>query len=162
MATTYKPISTNTLTSATSSVDFTSISGSYTDLIIVVSGIASSGGTTGVLIRLNSDTGTNYSATQLDGDGSIVGSYRDTNFTSMNIGLLSGTHQSNSIIHIMNYANTTTYKTLVTRGNDGSGYIRVAAGMWRNTSAVTSVTLYIPSVNFASGTTFTLYGIKAA
>lgn len=161
MTATYDCIATTTLGSTQSSVTFSSISGSYTDLVLIASGIMSSGGTAGIVVYLNNDTGTNYSAIQLDADGSTATSYKDNSSNGMNIGILSGANRANSIIQFINYSNTTTHKTVLARGNNPGGYVRAAIGMWRSTSAVNRIDLSNPSTNFASGTTFSLYGIKA-
>jgi hypothetical protein len=71
---------------------------------------------------------------------------------------------SNAIINIQNYSNTTTYKTALLRSNLATGtYPGVDAfvGLWRSTSAITSITILPASNNLLSGSTFTLYGIKA-
>jgi len=159
---TYTPIATYTIPSNTTTYTFSSIPGTYTDLVIVVSGIGSSAADFGVCLRYNGDTGTNYSATQLDANGSTVASYREANAVHQNIGILSGAGQGNSIFNIENYSNTTTYKTAIARGNAATNYLRAAVGMWRSTAAITSVTLYNPSTNMLTGTTLTLYGIAAA
>jgi hypothetical protein len=65
------------------------------------------------------------------------------------------------ITHFMNYSNTTTYKTALTRSNSPYG-TEAAVNLWRNTSAITSITLFIQSSTLNAGTTFTLYGIAAA
>jgi hypothetical protein len=62
----------------------------------------------------------------------------------------------------MNYANTTTYKTILSRINNPGGYVNASVSLWRKTpEAITTLEAYAAS-NWASGTTFTLYGIKAA
>lgn len=160
MAVTYESIASNTLGSAQATVSFNSISGSYTDLILVVSG-ATSSGTQGITIQVNSDTGTNYSRTILQGDGSAAGSSRESNATTTALGVLD-TGLGNSIFHFMNYANTTTYKTILARGNAAGSQTRAAVGLWRSTSAITSITLGLQANNFISGTIFALYGVKAA
>lgn len=158
---TYEPIATTTLGSSQSSVTFSSISGSYTDLVLVFSG-SNASGLTGNAIRFNGDTSSNYSSTNLDGDGSVVSSARHTNQTWIRAGI-SFTSQSVSIINIQNYANTTTNKTVLARGGAGQSYVRADVGLWRSTSAITSITYFPDSgANFNSGSTFTLYGIKAA
>ena len=73
MAVTYTPITSNTLTSATASVTFSSISGTYTDLVLVVSAQSASTNVD-LAMRFNSDSGTNYSNTRLYGTGSAAGS----------------------------------------------------------------------------------------
>lgn len=160
---TYDPIATQTLGSAVASVTFSSISGAYTDLVLVYAGIIASGGEVGLSLRFNGDSGSNYSKTDIVGSGSAATSVRDSNYAEANIGLASSTVQANSIFHIMNYANTTTYKTALGRGNNTGGYVRAGVGLWRNTAAITSVTLVAGgAANFNIGTIVTLYGIKAA
>ena len=167
MAITYEPIATTTLSTATATVTFSSISGSYTDLVLVCN-IAQVASNNSLRIRYNSDTGSNYSYTNLFGDGSSAASGRDSNLTS---GLVAETTGSTSlelavIAHIQNYSNTTTYKTLIGRGNKASASVDATVSLWRSTAAITSIALAMggtfPTNNFASGSTLTLYGIKAA
>jgi hypothetical protein len=160
MAKTYEPIATTTLSTATAEVTFSSISGSYTDLVYII--YNKSGGTNSRL-RFNSDSGSNYSATQLYANGSSAASLPESNQTRAP----SGTIDNNgmAIGHIMNYSNTTTYKTLIARGGAGTGtYLDAVVSLWRSTSAITSIsfTQDSGSTNFASGSTFTLYGIASA
>jgi hypothetical protein len=167
MAKTYEPIATTTLGSAAATVTFSSISGAYTDLIVVAN-LAQSAGSNSLRFRLNGDTGSNYSATILRGYGSTANSVIDTSTTS---GYACDTPGNTSfnlmcIFHIMNYSNTTTYKTTLGRGSNAATETDAAVNLWRNTAAVTSVQFALgstfPSNNIASGSTFTLYGIKAA
>ena len=160
MASTYEAIATQTLSSAAASVTFSSIPGTYTDLILVISN-TSSGSLAGVyLSEINGDTGTNYSHTKVYGTGSVAGSDRNTSDTSVNIGLSNST-QCNNIFHFMNYSNTTTFKTVLARGNSGgTGQTRASVALFRSTSAITSFKL--SGVTFDIGSTFTLYGILKA
>ena len=160
---TYEPIATNTLNSAAANVTFSSISGSYTDLIIVCNAKGTS--SQSVRMQFNSDTATNYSSTQLSattGDG-LVNSARFTNVDEIRIGYyqsgLSTTDFLPCIIQIQNYSNSTTYKTALGRSAQQSVE---TVGLWRSTSAITAVKLYPASGNFESGSTFTIYGIAAA
>lgn len=157
---TLTPIATNTLTATASAITFSSIPQTYTDLMVVLCGTHTGSGLEGLRISsINGDGGTNYSDTLLQGSGTAANSGRDTSETSMNLGLI-GSSQSNSIFHIMNYSNSTTYKTVLSRGNEPSTYIRAGVGLWRNTAAITSFSL--SGVTFSVGVTATLYGIKAA
>ena len=167
MAITYEPIATTTLSTATATVTFSSISGSYTDLVLVCN-IAQATSNNSLRMRYNSDTGSNYSWTNLQGDGSAASSARASNQTS---GLMAETTGSTSlelvvIAHIQNYSNATTYKTHIGRGNRASALVDATVGLWRSTAAITSIDLAMggtfPTNNFASGSTFTLYGIKSA
>jgi hypothetical protein len=165
MPKTYEPIATQTLGSATASVTFSSIPGTYTDLVLVtnVKGIS---GTTDLVCRLNGDTGTNYSWTALSADGSSVYSERVSNFSRgflEYVAYIGSALNANSITSFMNYANTTTNKTFLSRGNNASFGTGAVVNMWRSTSAITSILVYLDnSTNLDTGSTFTLYGIKAA
>jgi hypothetical protein len=157
---TYEPIATNTLGSAAASVTFSTISGSYTDLVLIAT--STSGDLDTLALQLNSDTGNNYSTTIIYGTGSTAASYLESNANNMYLGLTS-TEQSNSIYYLINYSNTTTYKTVLGRGNVAGGQLRAGVSLWRSTSAVTSITINRDSGgNLNSGSTFTLYGISAA
>jgi hypothetical protein len=161
MPLTYTPIATQTLGSAASSVTFSSISGSYTDLVLVVNATFSNASTANLLMQFNGDTTSNYSATRLLGDGSAASSGRVSG-TYMMIGDINNALFS-SIINIQNYANTTTYKTALARTGFAGGYLGAYVGLWRSTSAITSVLIgYNGSGTFAAGSTFSLYGILAA
>jgi len=156
---TYEPIAATTLGSAQSSVTFSSISGSYTDLVVVTNGSSSTGAT--LVCRFNGDTGTNYSFTGMNGNGSAASSFRVSNNTSVGLGEIYN-YNCTYLFQIQNYSNTTTYKTSLCRANSASDYVQVNVGVWRSTAAITSLQLFVTSGNFNSGSTFTLYGIKAA
>ena len=154
---TYTAIATQTLGSAVSSVTFSSIPSTYTDLVMVVAGTVNSA--TAMDVTFNSDTGSNYSRTLLTGDGSSASSSRVSNATNLGLGFLS-TSQSVSIIQLMNYANTTTFKTILARGNAADNRTVATVGLWRSTSAITSINF--AGATYQTGTTFSLYGILAA
>lgn len=157
---TYTPIATTTLGSAQSSISFSSISGSYTDLILITTGACSAVGD--VSIRFNSDSGSNYSFTYIYGNGSSALSGRGSNTTS---GIAGGTDTSPvaNICHIQNYSNTTTYKTSLSRSNRPTTGTMAFVNLWRNTSAINAITILADSgVTFSTGFTATLYGIAAA
>ena len=163
MPSTYTPIATTTLGSAQATHTFSSIAGTYTDLVVVFNGSASTGSPVAWL-RFNSDSGSNYSGTTLSGSGSAASSGRDTNVVQM---YLSGadtlsTGMSQLIINVQNYSNTTTNKTVLARSGNAANGTSAFVGLWRSTSAITSITLGLTSGNYATGSTFTLYGIKAA
>jgi len=163
MPKTYEPIATQTLGSAAASVTFSSIPSTYTDLVLVTNTQrdATGSGPVGFYARYNGDSGTNYSNTNLVGDGSSASSARDTNQTNLFFLLAPDSQWGNSIVQIMNYSNTTTNKTSLSRVNATTNYTGIFAGLWRNTAAINSITLS-GTVNIKAGSTFTLYGIKAA
>jgi hypothetical protein len=159
MPATYEPISTTTLGSTASSVTFSSIPGTYTDLVLVTSNTSSAGLGGVYLDQINGDTGTNYSSTKIFGTGSTAGSDRNTSDTGVNIALSNST-QCNNIFHFLNYSNTTTFKTVLARGNSAGGQTRASVALFRSTAAITSFRL--SGVTFDAGSTFTLYGILKA
>jgi hypothetical protein len=160
---TYEKVATTTLGSAASSVTFSSISGSYTDLILITN---PSSATTdqSIYVQFNADTGTNYSRTVMYGDGSSAASSRDTSYNYIRMGYNTGGRTAN-ITQIQNYSNATTFKSTLSRSNTypgSAGYVYTSVGLWRNTNAITSILIGASAGNFDSGSTFTLYGIAAA
>jgi hypothetical protein len=158
MPSTYEPIATTTLGSAASSVTFSSISGSYTDLLMVFNGALSVG--SGLTFQVNGAT-SGFSDTFLIGYGSSASSGRDTSASSSFFGDI-GTTNSTAILNFMNYSNTTTYKTVVSRGSAAGNGVSASVGLWQSTSAINEIKILSPSGNITTGSTFTLYGIKAA
>jgi hypothetical protein len=158
---TYVAIAEQTLGTDAASVTFSSIPGTYTDLIMVVNAITSTASEY-MSINLNSDTGSNYSRTNLAGNGTSAVSVRGSNETVGYIGAETyGTNalKFNTVVHFMNYANTTTYKTFLSRANHVDLAAEAIVGLWRSTSAITTIKV---NSNFATGSTFSLYGIAAA
>ena len=169
MPATYEPIATSTLGSAAPSVTFSSIPATYTDLRLTIFCTGTSSAGKGVSIQLNSDTATNYSVTRIDGDGTTANSGRLSNFSYL---FFNSTSTSTTIptfytLDFFSYAGSTN-KTALGTGNadkNGSGAVERIVGLWRSTSAISTikVTLYTDgSANYNTGSTFTLYGIKAA
>jgi len=161
MAKTYEPISTTTLGSAAASVTFSSIPQTYTDLVLIASTQTSNN--VDVFMRFNSDTANNYSSTNIVGNGTSASSTRLS--SRSDIIIMSGnpsTSISTYVLNIFNYTNATTYKSCLIRSNLGD---RVAAivGLWRATpAAITTINIRVDTGTFNTGSTFTLYGIKAA
>lgn len=162
---TYTPIATYTVSSAQSSYTFSSISSTYDDIVLVVSATATAGA--GGRLQFNGDTGSNYSNTQISGTGSAASSSRDSNATSARFtyegSIGAGDANRNvSIINLQKYSNAAVYKTFLSRANRASTGVDAIVGLWRSTAPITSITLFPFGDTFASGSTFTLYGIAAA
>ena len=160
MAATYTPIATQTLASTSTSVTFSSIAGTYTDLVLVTNGNTAANSNT--YLQFNGDTATNYSITRMSSNGSAT-SARTTSASKINLdafGFYVTAFSANKIISIQNYSNATTKKTVLIRSNSTSGTDAVV-GLWRSTAAITSLTFTSDSA-MQIGSTFTLYGIKAA
>ena len=166
MASTYNVISTQTLTGTATTVTFSSVPSTYTDLVLVLS-VKNTTANTYPLVRFNSDTGSNYSITTLVGSAAGAVSYRASNQTSMYINYSDPLPTAAStfatfVVNLQSYSNSTTYKTILSRvGNTGSA-VEALAGLWRNTNAISTIALTCDAGSYAAGSTFTLYGIKAA
>jgi len=159
-------------------VEFTSIPSTYTHLQIRALAKTDRGtySNDGINITFNSDSGSNYSYHELTADGTNVSAGSGATQSYIFLQGLAATTGSTStfgvtVIDILDYANTNKYKTV--RGltgfdnNSGStnqaGYISFGSGNWRNTNAITSITLdQRSSSNFLQYSHFALYGIKAA
>ena len=161
MASTYTPIATTTLGSASASVTFSSIPATYTDLVIVVGGAVTSG-TNNCRYYFNGDNSSGlYSRTSLSGNGTSALSGRGTG-SNYAYAADASTTQSPNIINIMNYANSTTFKTSLIRGGAADNNTITRVNLWRNTNAINSITVDTDGSTWIAGSVFTLYGIKAA
>ena len=165
MPNTYTELLKTTVGTATSSVtlSLSGISG-YTDLVLVANCKNTTGATYGLLLQYNGDTASNYSTTLLWGNGSSASSFRyTTQYNGVFAGWAGSTNFSPYIINIQNYANSTTFKTTLTRSSDAGDRVGAMVGLWRNTAAITSINIsFEPTANIAVGSTFSLYGIANA
>ena len=160
---TYVALDKITTTGSVASVEFTSISSAYTDLRLVIEVIGVGTGSVGA--RFNSDSGTNYSITRVGGNGSTASSNRATSQTLMDLSWSAAYTSSTRLLEtvdFMNYGNSTTYKTVLSRAGKADNAVDAVVGLWRSTSAITSIQLIAQTANFASGSTFSLYAIKCA
>jgi len=157
---TYTPLATVTLTSSASSVTFSSIPATYRDLILVITGSLAT--TPGDLsLRFNSDSGSNYSYVRMSGSGSATNSSADTATRAFISGFQRAATNWISINHIFDYAQSK-HKTMLSRFDDSAQGTNAIATRWANTSAITSILINEASgFSYASGSTFSLYGIEA-
>ena len=163
---TYTKIASQTLGSAAASVTFSNLPQNYTDLVIIMQHKVSGSATAADgFIRVNSDTGSNYSNTQLASD---PGSSRQTGVSFWMWGADASTEFAFTRFDLMNYSNNTTYKSILWR-QGLSNVVFANVGLWRSTAAITSLSFTSSDQlgqgvadNFASGSTFTLYGVAAA
>jgi len=163
MANTFELIASYTASGSVASIDFTSIPSTYTDLVLIVNGaLPASSGLYAIGLEFNGDTTTsNYSYTRLQGNGTSATSNRASSDTA--IGFIAET-ASMDVIQIMNYSNTSTYKTTLSRASSSyasDGRTAAYVSLWRNTAAINRIDIK-SSVNYTSATTFTLYGILSA
>jgi len=169
-ANTYVPLRQETVATTAASVTFslTGITG-YTDLVLVMNmqGVAgSSSGANTAYITFNGDTTSGfYSRTLLSGQSTVVSS-RDSTQNRISLG---NQYESSTlatifgqmILNIQNYANTNVYKNVLSHYGSNADRVGLNVGVWRNTNAITSMTITNDSTNgIAVGSSFSLYGIK--
>jgi len=164
MTATYEKIATTTLGSSASDVTFSTITGSYTDLVLICQVKGST--TITPYLQFNSDTGSNYSWTNMAGDGSTTSSTRGSNQAQSRLAnqvYVDTTLNMNIIVNFNNYSNTTTYKTFLSRANKTGtdGGAEALVSLWRSTAAISTIKVYPSGGTWSTGSTFTLYGIKA-
>jgi len=162
MAKTYEPIASQTLASTQTTVTFSSIPQTYTDLILVIQAQVN-GSPINTDGNINGDTGANYSFTTVVGNGSAASSFRGTSTSIIRYataGYTDNTFGHNSINQFLNYSNTTTFKTVLCRANNAANGTSLTINLWRSTAAITSISII--GNPFAIGSTFTLYGVKSA
>ena len=169
MPATYTLIASNTLSSSAASVTFSSIPGTYTDLVLRWSARNTSSGEN-AQIRFNSDSATNYSRTNLYGDGSAAYSIRGTSESYFYFGFSidASTRTADTFasaeLYIPNYTVSANkpiggFSTLETNAT-ACDTPAVIAALWRNTATITSIDISPVTNSFASGSSFFLYGIK--
>jgi hypothetical protein len=160
-------IATTTLNTTASSITFSSIPQDYTHLQI--RGITRATGNTQVDMTINGDTGNNYAFHQLGGNGSAA--YSDNSANRANIPAIIGAPSSGEttgfaggFIDILDYKDTNKFKTvrsLAGWDGNGAGIVQLTSGLWRSTSAISTITLTSRSpYSFVQYVSFALYGIK--
>jgi len=171
---TYATIATTSISSTTSSVTFTSIPQTYTDIVLIMTPVL--GTASYPYLRFNSDSGNNYTDIYMNGNPS--GTANGGSRTSQSRGYIAEyvTHltdsnaKTNIVVNIMSYTNTDAHKNWLARGNAPytgtySG-VELIAGRWASTSAITSITVGTAAggvdYNLGAGTIISLYGIARA
>ena len=169
MPATYEPIATTTLGSNAATAVFSSIPQTYTDLVIVLDFRFTQSGGRFAGVLCNGDSGSNYQTAYYAGSGS--GTLTAT-FADNCLRLGNGSNNSERTLiqgHIFGYANTTSYKSSIGRASTNE-YAIFYGSNWRGSTgssfqAITSLTVMCDTSSsnaFLAGSTFTIYGIKAA
>lgn len=172
----FESIATATGTGSSGTITFSSIPSTFQHLQIrcISRNSATGTGSGDVLLRFNSDTGSNYAYHNLRGNGSVASAGGSASQTSIRMDNFSTNNGETSniitaaIIDILDYASTSKYKTVrAFTGNDNNGnstaILRLNSGLWMSTSAISTITLTLNLANnFTTQSTFALYGIKGA
>jgi len=158
------------LGSAASSIEFTSIPQTYTDLYLVVSARSTrtdQGPRNVLAVQFNSVT-TGYSYRRLYGIPSLAtGSDNGSGADSFLLGYQSSNAATsntfgNASLYIPNYtssANKSGSSDSVGESNESQVGLAIQANLWSNTAAITSLKIYDPSYNLMTYSSATLYGI---
>lgn len=170
MPVTFESIASASPTSAAGT--FTVIPQTYTDLIVVVRARVTSAWD--IMAMQMNGTASGYNGTYIESSGSGYTAGRGTSEISFRGGYIPGTSYANDwstdVYHIHEYTSSN-FKNCLTNarfqsavGGTSTGFsIQLKMGLLQNTSAITSIVYGTANgSNFASGTTISLYGIKAA
>jgi hypothetical protein len=163
----YDSIATVTLSSASSSITFSSIPSTYKHLQLRMMTFVTSAGNRNIQVGAGSvDTGTNYGIQELYGSGASVTAGLITGAPSSQLFYApgDGATPAASVTDILDYTNTnkvTTFRTLGGNDLNGSGRITFTGGFWNNTAAWDTIKILNgTSSNYEAGSKFALYGIK--
>lgn len=157
------PLANITLGSTAASVTFSSISGSYKDLFLVIS-VKDAVSAGSPMMVFNNDFGANYLNALGEGNGSSAAAGNQTRsnflFGGYNYNSMNTADFNVFTADILDYSATDKHKTVLIDGGLAALSVAMVAGRWANTSAITSLRL-TPASTFAIGSTFSLYGISA-
>lgn len=167
---TYKLIASSTVgAGGASSITFSSIPQTYTDLVIKYSLRSSRGGssTYGFAVSFNSSSA-NTSGRLLTGNGSSAASVSFSGLMSLGNEVLSTVTANtfgNGELYIPNYAgsnNKSASVDNVTENNGTTAFAELIANLWANSAAITSITLDGYGANFVQYSSAYLYGVSNA
>jgi hypothetical protein len=118
-------------------------------------------------MQFNSDTGSNYAVHQLLGTGAAASASGSASQTSINLvydNKANVSFPAVAIVDVLDYANSNKYKTVRSLAgseqNTNDGLIMFRSGLWMNTAAITSISIFLDSGSYNQYSSFALYGIK--
>ena len=164
----FESIATTTVgVGGTSSLSFGSIPQTYKHLQLRIMA-RNSGDYISARATFNSDSSSIYTLHELYGDGISVAAAAQINIAYYPCSLVGGSSGSGvfsaGVTDIFDYTNTNKFKTARTLTgfdrNGATGYVELTSGVWRSTSAITSITIVPNSGSFVQYSHFALYGIK--
>ena len=166
--TAFESIATATGTGSSGTITFSSIPSTFKHLQVRANVIPTSAGNS-TNLRINNDTGGNYTRHRLYGTGTTVvadGAISQTQINLTGAGSGDTSYPTAIIIDILDYASTSKNKTVrIFSGIDKNGgadvSVNVQSGLWISTNAITQIDV-ISAANFGTASTFALYGIKEA
>jgi len=169
---TYQKIATVTVgAGGASSIAFSSIPATYTDLKLVISARTNqTSWNDNSIVRFNSDSGNNYSSRRLNGSGSTADSSSNASqdgfyYWNFNGANATASTFSNNEMYIPNYTSSNqksfSAERVVENNSSTDNMVSLIAGIWTGTAAITSISIApFYGTLFAQYSTATLYGIK--
>jgi hypothetical protein len=161
-------IDTSTVANTSTTLTISSIPATYKHLVVVGVGLQTSGANDGDLfVRVNGDSGNNYTLERVTVSGSTLAGYGTGSISGIsNLGAMARTADGATLlgqiaIYIYNYSSSADYKTIVTSGgsmNNSTNSWVASRGMWRNTDAITSVSLVDANGTNLKAGTYITYG----
>lgn len=150
----------------TGSITFSSIPAGYKHLQLRTMA-KNNGENISMRMTANSDSSSVYTIHELYGGGASASAAAQVNIAYYPCGLVGPASAtgvfSSAVTDILDYQDTNKFKTMRTlTGYDanGAGYVELTSGVWRNTSAITSITIVPSGGTFVQYSHFALYGIK--
>ena len=162
---TYDLIASNTLSSATNSVTFSSIPSTFNDLVFLCNWKGDSAAN--LYLRFNGDSSANYGYGSYGSysSGNTVYGFGGSGGTFISSITVTGASANNiwtgTTLHINEYKNTSVWKSCLSRSGS-SNETSLGCGTWSSTAAINSIEVFSNGTNYSVGSIFSLYGIKAA
>lgn len=159
-------LATTVLSTSAATITFSGISGSYTDLRLVLQGTTNAAGNQFELTFNGVTTGTTYSYTYMYGSAATGTAVSGRSSSNSKILLDQSVQQTSApfliTADIFGYTGSI-YKSVLATSNEANtvmaSYVNLVTGLWRNTAAITSLRLNAAGGNFTAGTVATIYGI---
>lgn len=157
---TYTALATVALSGTDSEIEFTSIPSGYRDLILTFDVKLSADA--GLHLRVNGDTGANYSVVYLYSRLPSGTPLSGASATDSGVYLaVSGFTEFWGDLTFLDYSDSNKHKTMLGRTNNYGDYVVASAHRWGNLNAINSIQFYPFNTSFAAGTTASLFGIEA-
>lgn len=164
----YIRIAGETVSGTPTSVTISSIPSTYKHLRLIISANMHTS-SLDIVIRINSDTASNYAWGIVYANGGTIAQNQSSSSTYMIPGggrLFGSFEYSYIIMDLYNYADTNFYKTAFfsaeeneTNSTNSDGFMHKNVGIWKSTSAVSSITFLVFSDSF-DGHSYALYGVN--
>ena len=160
-------INSATANGSQTSITFSSIPSTYTDLLVQISARSTVTGSTESIYYYYNGANSNNNDRYMLGSGSAASSNQQ--LVAYGGELDTGNQTANTFssheIYIPNYSSTSNFKSSsvnsVEENNGTTCYMAMAGNLWSSTAAITSITITTSGSNdFVSGSNFYLYGIK--